>query len=91
MKPTPSYPVWLSAFMLLGPFFMVSGVGFMDRRLTWVFQIAGACMVMLALFYLSKRLHEQTEEVASLRELLNGRDDRQPGCTSPGEDLRQEH
>ncbi len=75
MKPTPSYPVWLSASILLGPLFMVSGVGFRDQRLVWVFQIAGACMVILALFYLSKRLHEQTEEVASLRELLNGRDD----------------
>ncbi len=75
MKHTPSYPVWLSAFMLLGPFLMVSMVGFRNQRLIWVFQIAGACMVMIALFYLSKRLHEQTEEVASLRQLLNGRDD----------------
>ena len=75
MKPLPNYPVWLSAFMLLGPFFMVSGVGFRSQRLIWGFQIAGACMVMLALFYLSKRLHEQAEEVASLRQLLSGRDD----------------
>jgi hypothetical protein len=75
MKSTPSYPVWLSAFMLLGPLFMVSGVGFRNQRLIWVFQIAGACMVMFALFYLSKRLHEQTEEVASLKQLLNGVDD----------------
>lgn len=75
MKPTPSYPVWLSAFMLLGPFFMVSVFSFRDQRLIWVVQVAGAFMVMVALFYLSKRLHEQTEEVASLRQLLNGRDD----------------
>jgi hypothetical protein len=75
MKPMPSYPVWLSAFMLLGPFFMVSGAGFRNQRLIWGLQIAGACMVMLALFYLSKRLHEQTEEVASLRQLLDGRAD----------------
>jgi hypothetical protein len=75
MKPTPSYPLWLSAFMLLGPLLMVSGVGFRNQGLTWVFKIAGAFMVMFALFYLSKRLHEQTEEVASLKQLLNGRDD----------------
>ena len=75
MKPIPSYPVWLSAFMLLGPLLMVSGAGFRSQRLIWVFQVAGACMVMLALFYLSKRLHEQTEEVASLRQLLSGRQD----------------
>ena len=75
MKPIPSYPVWLAACMLLGPFFMVGGAGFRQQRLVWVFQITGACMVMLALFYLSNRLHEQTEEVASLRQLLNGRDD----------------
>jgi hypothetical protein len=75
MKPTPSYPFWLSVFMLLGPFFMVSGAGLVNQRLIWVFQIAGACMIMLALFYLSKRLHEQTEEVASLRQLLNAPND----------------
>ena len=75
MKPAPSYPVWLSAFMLLGPLLMVSAVGFRSQWLTWVFQIAGACMVMLALFYLSKRLHEHTEELASLKQRLNGRVD----------------
>ena len=75
MKPTPSYPVWLSAFMFLGPFLMVGAVAFRNQGLAWVFQIAGACMVMLTLFYLSKRLHEQTEEVAYLKHLLNGRDD----------------
>lgn len=74
MKPVASYPVWLSAFMLLGPFFMASGT-FFGNRLISVFPIAGACMVMIALFYLSKRLHEQTEEVASLRQLLSSRDD----------------
>ena len=74
MKPIPSYPVWLSAFMLLGPFFIVSGVGFINQRLIWGFQIAGACMVTFALFYLAKRLHEQMEEVASLRQLLNDQD-----------------
>jgi hypothetical protein len=61
--------------MLLGPFLMVSGLGFESRQLEWGCQIAGAAMVMLALFYLSIKLHEQMEEVASLRELLDARDD----------------
>lgn len=72
MKSIPSYPIWLSAFMLLGPFFMVGGVSFLSNSWDWIGQIVGAVMVMLALFYLSNRLHEQTEEVASLRKLLNG-------------------
>ena len=84
MKPTPSYPVWLSAFMLLGPLSMVSGIGFRNQGLIWVFQIAGACMVTLVLFYLSKRLHEQTEEVASLKQLLNRRDDDNRGVPYVG-------
>lgn len=71
MKPISSYPVWLSAFMLLGPFFMVSGAGFNNQSLIWSLQIAGACMVTFALFYLGKRLHEHMEEVASLRQLLH--------------------
>ncbi len=75
MKPIRSYPVWLSAFMLFGPFFMVSGAGFNNQRLIWGCQIAGACMVTFALFYLAKRLHEQMEEVASLRQLLNDQDE----------------
>lgn len=75
MKPIPSYPVWLSAFMFLGPCFMVSATGFGTQRLTLVLPAAGAGMVMMALFYLSKRLHEQTEEVAHLKQLLNSRDD----------------
>lgn len=81
MKPIPSYPVWLSAFIIVGPFLMVRA-GFGNQRLTWVLPIAGACMVMIALFYLSKRLHEQTEEVAYLRQLLNSRDDANPSPTS---------
>jgi len=75
MKPIPGYPIWLSAFMLLGPLLMVSGVGFNNQRLIWGCQIAGACMVTFALFYLAKRLHEQLEEVALLRQLLNDQDD----------------
>lgn len=75
MKPIPSYPVWLSAFILVGPFCMVSAAGFGNLRLIWALPIAGACMVMFALFYLSKRLHEQTEEVANLKQLLKSRDD----------------
>ena len=72
---SPSYPVWLSVFMLVGPFFMVSSTGFGIRSLVWLFPLAGAAMVMIALFCLSKRLHEQTEEVAYLRQLLKSRDD----------------
>ena len=74
MKPIPSYPVWLSAFMLVGPVLMVSATGFGNQRLMWIFPIAGACMIIIALFYLAKRLHEQAEEVANLRQLLNSRD-----------------
>jgi hypothetical protein len=40
--------------------------------LIWAAPIAGAGMVIFALFYLSKRLHEQMQEVATLRQLLNG-------------------
>jgi len=78
MKPISSYPVWLSVFMLLGPFFIVSGAGFNNQRLVWSCKIAGACMVTFALFYIAKRLHEQMEEVASLRQLLNDQDDTSP-------------
>ena len=70
MKPVPNYPIWLSGFMLLGPFLIVSGAIFRDRDLIWIAQIVGASLVVVSLFYLSKRLHEQMEEVASLRELL---------------------
>jgi len=71
MKPTPSYPIWLSAFMLLGPFLIISGVLTRDQQLIWMAQILGAGLVVVAFFYLSKRLHEQIEEVASLREDIN--------------------
>ncbi|MGH9907381.1 MAG: hypothetical protein ACRD8U_17570 [Pyrinomonadaceae bacterium] len=74
MKPIASYPIWLSAFILLGPFFMVSVGGFRSQSLRLILPIAGAGMIVIALFYLSKRLHEQTEEVASLKQLLNSRD-----------------
>jgi len=70
-----NYPIWLSVFMLLGPFLMVSGAWLRTQYLVWVCQIAGAFMVMLALFYISKRLHDQMEEVASLRQLLKARDE----------------
>jgi len=75
MKPPRNYPVWLAACMLLGPFLMVGLAGFMSQRLGWLLQVVGALMVMLALFFLSKTLHEQIEEVATLRQLLNSRDD----------------
>ena len=71
MKSTPSYPIWLSAFMLLGPFLIISGVLTRDQQLIWMAQILGAGLVVVAFFYLSKRLHEQIEEVASLREDIN--------------------
>ena len=71
MKPAPSYPLWLSAFMLLGPFLIISGAILRDRQLVWMAQILGAGLVVVAFFYLSKRLHEQIEEVASLREDIN--------------------
>ncbi len=82
MKSIPGYPIWLSAFMLLGPFFMVGAMSFMSKSLMWFFQIAGAAMVIIALFYLSKRLHEQIEEVAALRQRLAA----QP--YDPGESVR---
>ena len=75
MKPVPSYPIWLSGFMLLGPFLIVSGAIFRDRDLIWIAQIVGAALVVVSLFYLSKRLHEQIEEVASLRDVLTHRDE----------------
>jgi hypothetical protein len=84
MKPIPSYPVWLSAFMLVGPFFMVSAAGFGNQRVIWFFPIAGACMVMITLFYLAKRLHEQTEEVAYLRQLLTSHDDANQASSQVG-------
>ena len=75
MKTIPSYPIWLSAFMLLGPILMVGGTSLLSKELIWLCEIVGAAMVIIALFYLSKRLHEQTEEVANLRRLLNAKDE----------------
>jgi hypothetical protein len=65
-----SYPIWLSVFMLLGPALMISGIGVKTSSLIWAAPIVGAGMLILALFYLSKRLHEHMEEVAALRRLL---------------------
>ena len=73
MKSTPNYPVWLTAFMLLGPFLMVSSAAFRNLSFTWISQIAGAAMIVVALFYLAKRLHELTEEMLALRELLKAK------------------
>ena len=70
MKSTPSYPVWLTAFMLLGPFLMVSSAAFRNLSFTWITQIAGAAMIVLVLFNLATRLHQQTEEVLALKERL---------------------
>jgi membrane associated rhomboid family serine protease len=77
MKSVPSYPLWLTVFIVLGPFFMVAA-NLMSTGLAWFFEIAGAAMLMVALVYLSKRLHEQTEEIASLRSLLKGKDAANP-------------
>ena len=76
MKPLPNYPFWLSLFMLLGPFSMIGGIVFTSRSLIWLCQLAGAAMVMSALFYLAKRLHEQSEEVVELRAIVDERDKR---------------
>ena len=73
MKSSPSYPVWLTSFMLLGPFLMVSSVAFRSQSFIWISQVAGAAMIVSAFFYLAKRLHEQTEEVLALKELLNAK------------------
>jgi uncharacterized membrane protein len=70
MKPIPNYPIWLAAFMLLGPFGMIGGLLFSSQTLIWTCQVVGAAMVMIALFSLSKRLHEQSEEVSNLRGLV---------------------
>jgi hypothetical protein len=66
-----SYPIWLSVFMLFGPALMIGGIGVKTSSLVWAAPIVGAGMLILALFYLSKRLHEQIEEVAALRQLLH--------------------
>ena len=66
-----SYPIWLSVFMLFGPALMISGIGVKTSSLIWAAPIVGAGMLILALFYLSKRLHEQMEELAALRQLLH--------------------
>jgi hypothetical protein len=65
-----NYPLWLSIFILLGPFLMISWIGLKGSSLIWAAPIAGAGMLIIALFYLSKRLHEHMEEVATLRRLV---------------------
>ena len=65
-----SYPIWLSLFILFGPFLMISWTGLNNSNVAWVLPIAGAGMLALALFYVSKRLHEHMEEMATLRQLL---------------------
>ena len=70
MKPISNYPVWLSGFMLFGPFLIVSGALIRDQKLIWIAQIVGAILIVVSLFYLANRLHEQIEELASLREAL---------------------
>jgi hypothetical protein len=83
MKTIPNYPIWLSVFMFLGPFFMVGGLVFRSKNVIWLAQIVGAAMVMFAFFYLSKRLHEQIEEVMSLRLLIDQRDETKRTSPNP--------
>lgn len=73
MRPIPNYPIWLSACMFLGPFFMIGGIVFRSRTFIWACELIGAAMVMVALFYLSQKLHEQSEAVMSLQELVSER------------------
>jgi Flp pilus assembly protein protease CpaA len=53
---------------------MVGSAWFSSLYVIWICQVLGALMVVLVLFYISKRLHEQMEEVASLRQLLDERE-----------------
>jgi len=79
MKHAPGYPIWLTVFMLIGPLLMVGGAG-VNRSLIRIIPPVGAFMVMFALFYLSKRLHEQMEALESLKQILNAREkDNQAG------------
>jgi hypothetical protein len=71
MKLIPNYPIWLSVCMLVGPFLMIGGIVFRSQQLIWSCEIVGAAMVMIALFSLSKRLHEQMEEIATIRQRFN--------------------
>ena len=73
MRPNRNYPIWLSGCMFFGPFFMIGGIVFRSRNLIWACEIIGATMVMIALLYLAKKLHEQSEEVMFLRELVSER------------------
>ena len=68
--PIRNYPVWLSLFILLGPIIMIGWTGVGNASWSWAFPFVGAGMLIVVLFYLSKRLHEQMEEVTALRELL---------------------
>lgn len=76
MKHISNYPFVLTLSMFLGPLLMI-GAGFWESALLrWASPIVGALMVMFALFYMAKRLHEQMEEVAAVKEQLNGMRDR---------------
>lgn len=75
-----SFPIWLSVFMLFGPGLMIGGIGVKTSSFIWAAPIVGAVMLILALFYLSKRLHELNEEVVALREHLRN----DPSASRPG-------
>lgn len=75
MKQISSYPFLLTLCMLFGPLLMIGSSFFESTLFRWGSPIVGALMVVFAFFYVAKRLHEQMEEVASLKEQLNGRRD----------------
>ncbi len=76
MKHISNYPLVLTLSMFFGPLLMV-GASFWESALfRWTSPIVGALMVMFAFFFVAKRLHEQIEEVATLKEQLNGLRDR---------------
>jgi hypothetical protein len=71
MKQISSYPFLLTLCILFGPLLMI-GSGFLESPLyRWASPIVGALMVIFAFFYVSKKLHEQMEELATLKERLN--------------------
>jgi hypothetical protein len=73
MNKIASYPFVLSMSMLLGPVLMIGESFFQSALFRWATPFVGAIMVVFAFFYVSKRLHEQMEEVAKLKEQLNGK------------------
>lgn len=73
MRQISSYPFLLTLCMLFGPLLMIGSSFFESPLYRWGAPIAGALMVVFAFFYVAQKLHEQMEEVSSLKEQLNGR------------------